>query len=165
MRISLIVAMSRNRAIGRDNALPWRLPADLARFKQLTMGHTLVMGRKTWDSIGRALPGRRTIVVSRRPDFGAPGAELAGSLDQALEMAAGDAEVFIAGGAEIFAAALPRAGRVYMTLIDAEIPGDTFFDEMNEPDWALVSSEAHAPDEKNAYAYTFLTYDRKQSKG
>jgi dihydrofolate reductase len=160
MKISLIVAMSRNRVIGRDNALPWRLPADLARFKRITMGHHLIMGRKTWDSLGRPLPDRTTIVLSGRPGFAPPGAIAASSLDGALGRCAGD-EVFVAGGAEVFRAALPRADRIYMTLIHADISGDTHFPEFDESEWAVTSREEHPADERNPHAYTFLIYDRK----
>jgi dihydrofolate reductase len=164
MTISLIVAMSRNQVIGRDNALPWRLPADLARFKRLTMGHPLIAGRKTWEAIGRALPGREMIVVTRQPGYAAEGARVARSLDEALELAAGgraaDDEVFVGGGAEIYRQALPRAHRLYLTLLHEDIPGDTRFPPWDESEWRLVSREDHAADEKNPYPYSFLLYER-----
>ncbi len=152
--------MARNRVIGRDNALPWRLPADLAHFKQLTMGHCLVMGRRTWESIGRVLPGRTMIVLSRDPQFQAPGVLSARSLPEALAMCTGD-EAFIAGGASVFREALPQTGRIYMTLIDADISGDTYCPPLDESQWIEAFREAHAPDERNPYPYTFLIYERK----
>src|SRR5262245_37513826 len=129
MRISLIAAMAENGVIGRGGQLPWRLEADLARFKQLTMGHTVIMGRKTWESIGRPLPGRRMIVVTRQGRYAADGIEVAGNLEAALEAArvAGEEEAFIIGGAEVYRQALPLADRLYMTLVLAEIEGDTKF--------------------------------------
>ncbi len=151
--------MARNGVIGRDNALPWRLPADLARFKQLTMGHHLIMGRKTWESIGRVLPGRTMVVLSSRPDFAVPGVLHARSIEQALALC-GEDEVFVAGGAEVFRQLLPRATRLCMTLVDADIPGDIRFPEFDESTWSLTSREPHLPDERNPYPYTFLTYER-----
>lgn len=159
MTLSLIVAMSRNRVIGRNNALPWRLPADLAHFRKLTMGHWLLMGRKTFESIGRPLPGRTIVVISRRPDFRPPGVLVAHSLQEAISMAEGD-EVFIAGGGEIFREALPLAGRLYLTLIESEFEGDVFFPEFEPGAWRLVSEESHAPDEKNAWACRFRLYEK-----
>src|SRR5512140_273889 len=145
MRISLIVAMDRNGVIGQANALPWRLPADLAHFKRLTMGHPLIVGRKTWDAIGRALPGRRMIVLSRDPAFKAPEAEVVNTLGDALQLAGAGAtkEVFIGGGAEIFRMALPVADRIYLTEIDHEFPGDTYFPNIERQEWEEVAREAH----------------------
>lgn len=125
--ISIIVAMAENRVIGQNGQLPWDLPEDLQRFKRLTMGHTLVMGRRTFESIGKPLPGRRTIVVSRNPGYVAPGCDVVSSLDAALELAAPAEEVFICGGAEIYQQALPVAGRIYLTEVDSVIDGDTSF--------------------------------------
>ena len=140
MRISLIAAMGSNRAIGIDNGLPWRLPADLRRFKALTMGHVLVMGRKTFESVGRPLPGRTNIVVTRRPDYASPGIEVAHSVEDALERAVRSeaAEVFIAGGEEIFRQTLDRADRMHLTWIEKDFPGDTFFPEFDESSWRLT---------------------------
>lgn len=125
--VSIIAAMSKNRIIGRDNAIPWNIPADMGRFRELTLGHTLIMGRKTFESIGRPLPGRRNIVVSRQADYAAQGVVVAGSLQEALLLAGGHGEVFICGGGEIYQQALPFAGRIYLTLIDCDIDGDTNF--------------------------------------
>lgn len=161
MIISIIVAMSVNRVIGRDNRLPWRLPADLQRFKRLTMGHCLIMGRKTFESIGRPLPGRTIIVLTRRRDYAPPGVLVAHTVDEALALAQGD-EVFIAGGAEIYRQTLPLADRLYLTLIEKEIPGDAFFPPLNEADWQLVSQERYDADETNPFPHRFLIYERKR---
>ena len=165
MRLSLIVALSNNRVIGRGGQLPWRLSADLRRFKQLTMGHHLIMGRKTYESIGRLLPGRTSIVVTRRLGYAAPGGLVAHSLPEALRLAAADDEAFVIGGEEIYCLALPRVERIYMTRVDVVIgDGDTFFSELSEPDWRLVSRETHAVDDKNQYDYRFEIYDRLQTR-
>lgn len=159
-RISLIVAMAANRVIGRGNALPWRLPEDLRRFKRLTMGHTLVMGRKTWESIGRPLPGREIVVITRQEGYGVPpGVSVARSVEEALEAARGD-EIFIAGGEEIFRQTIGRADRLYLTLIHEDFPGDTFFPEIDPARWRLVLREDREPTEEVPFAYSFLTYDR-----
>lgn len=130
MRLSLIVAMAANRVIGKDGQLPWHLPEDLARFKQITMGHTLIMGRKTFQSIGRALPGRDTIVLSRQRSFHAPGCQKASGLDDALQLASGAEEVFICGGEELYRQALPQVERIYLTVLDRDVEGDTFFPDI-----------------------------------
>jgi len=158
--LSIIVAMSRHRVIGLNNSLPWRLPADLKRFKRLTMGHTLLMGRKTLQSIGRLLPGRTIVVITRQKDFAAEGVLVAHSIDEALKLAAGD-EVFIAGGAQIYHQTLPLADRLYLTIIDAEFAGDAYFPALDESDWQLLSEERHDPSEANPYSYRFLVYERK----
>jgi len=158
-RISLIAAMAENRAIGIDNRLPWRLPADLKRFKALTLGHPLIVGRKTFESIGRPLPGRRMIVVTRRPGWAPPGVEIAGSIEEALERT-GDEEVFIGGGEEIFRQTLDRADRAYVTCIQKEFPGDAFFPELDRASWRLVEKEDHAPTVETPFAYSFRVYDR-----
>jgi dihydrofolate reductase len=162
MRISLIVAMSQNRVIGRGGRLPWRLAADLRRFKRLTMGHHLIMGRKTHESIGRTLPGRISIVISRQADFAPPGVVAVDSLDEALATAAGDPEVFVIGGGEVYQQALPMVDRVYLTLICTDIEGDTFFPEFATEDWRLVEDIPHPADDRNEFAYRFLVYDRRR---
>jgi dihydrofolate reductase len=159
MRISLIAALAANRVIGRDNRLPWHLPEDLRRFKRLTMGHALVMGRKTFESIGRPLPGRETIVITRQEGYAPPGVTVAHSVDEALAQARGD-EVFVAGGEEIFRQTLGRAGRLYLTRIHAEIPGNTWFPDFDEREWRLVEREDREPAGEVPFAYSFLTYDR-----
>jgi dihydrofolate reductase len=161
MRVSLIAALASNRAIGLDNDLPWRLPADQRYFKAKTLGHTLIMGRRTFESIGeRALPGRRTIVVSRRQDYAPPGVEVARSVDEALARASGD-EVFVAGGEEIFREALARADRLYLTRIERDFPGDTFFPAFDESAWRLTASERHEPTAETPFAYSFEIWERR----
>ncbi|MFY9826092.1 MAG: dihydrofolate reductase [Thermoanaerobaculia bacterium] len=166
MRITLIAAMAANRAIGIDNRLPWRLPADQRRFKALTMGHPMIMGRRTFDSIGgQPLPGRPTIVVTRDPGWSAPGVEVAHSVDEALDRtqgAQGD-EVFVAGGEEIFRLALKRADRIQLTRIDKDFPGDTFFPEIGEDDWEVVEREDHGPTAETPFSYSFLVMDRRRA--
>jgi dihydrofolate reductase len=158
MRLSAIVAMATNRCIGRNNTLPWRLPADLKRFKQLTLGHTLIMGRKTYESIGRPLPGRTTLVVTRQRDYAPEGVQVAHSLEEALELARGD-EVFIAGGADLYRQTLERVRRLYLTRIDREYAGDTFFPELDLPTWRLLAEEHH-PATDTTPPFSFLTYER-----
>ena len=162
MRVSLITAMAANRVIGRRNSLPWRLPADMRRFKALTMGHTLIMGRKTYDSVGYPLPGRRTVVITRQPGWKADGVSVVHSLDEALQAAAriGGGEVLVAGGGEIFRDALPRADRIYLTRIEQDFPGDTFFPELDAAAWRIVEQEHHDASDENPYAFTFETLDR-----
>lgn len=158
--LSIIVAMARTRVIGVGNRLPWRLPADLQRFKSLTMGHTLLMGRRTYQSIGRPLPGRTIVVLTHQRDFVAdPGVLVAHTLDEALALAAGP-EVFIAGGEQIYRQTLPLAHRLYLTLIDADFVGDAYFPALDESDWELVSKECHEPSQANPYPYCFLVYER-----
>jgi dihydrofolate reductase len=157
--ISIIVAASTNGVIGREGDLPWRMPADLKRFKSLTTGHHLVIGRKTWDELGRPLPGRIMVVVTRDPDFAAEGVTTVHSLDEALEVSIGDDEVFIAGGGEIYRQAMPLAERLYLTRVHAFVEGDTTFD-FDDSEWVLVSREDHLADEDNPHPYSFLMYER-----
>jgi dihydrofolate reductase len=155
MNISIIAAVSDNNVIGRANGLPWHLSTDLKRFKALTMGHPMVMGRKTFDSIGRVLPGRRTIVITRH-QIETPGVEVVRSVDDALVDGA-----FICGGAEIYAQTIHRASRMYLTRVHAEIEGDAYFPEFDEiSDWHLTDREDHESDENNDYNFSFLVYDR-----
>lgn len=163
-RISLIAAMAENRAIGIDNRLPWRLPADLRRFKALTMGHALIVGRKTYESIGRPLPGRTLIVVTRRQGYTPPGVQVAHSVEAALGQAQGD-EVFIGGGEEIFRQTLDRADRAYLTCIQKDFPGDAFFPKLDPSLWHLVEREDHEPTVETPFAYSFRVYDRKREAG
>lgn len=158
----MIAAMGSNRAIGIDGGLPWRLPADLRRFKALTMGHTLVMGRKTFESVGRPLPGRTTIVVTRREDYAPEGVLVAHSIAEALARAKGDKvdEVFVAGGEEIFRQALEGADRMHLTRIEKDFPGDTFFPDFDESAWRLVEREDHEATAETPFAYGFRVYDR-----
>ena len=157
MLISIIAAMGRNRAIGYKNTLPWRLPTDLQRFKQLTLGHHMIMGRKTFESIGRPLPGRTSIIITRQKDFQAEGCLIAHSLDAAIELAKsrGEQEAFIIGGAEIYAQALSIADRMYLTLVEAEPEADTFFPEFDKTNWRLVNEKYLEADENNLSALVF----------
>jgi dihydrofolate reductase len=158
--ISVIAAMTRNRIIGRNNELPWHLPADLKHFKALTMGKPMIMGRKTWESLPGLLPGRQHIVVSRNPDYVAQDAILALSLDEAIA-AAGDApEVMIIGGANLYQQALEIANTLYITLIDTEVDGDVSFPQLDKTVWTQSQFEHHSADEKNPHDYSFITYRR-----
>ena len=160
MRITLIAAVADNGVIGRGNDIPWRLPEDWRRFKRTTMGHHLIMGRRTWESIGRPLPGRRTVVVSRgEPELPA-GVDLAHSFEEALDLAreTGETEAFVAGGAEIYRRALPEAERLLLTRVHATPEGDTHFPEWNRDDWELASREPHAADERHPVPFTFETW-------
>lgn len=157
MRINLIVAHARNRTIGLRGTIPWRIPGEQAYFRQVTLGHPIVMGRRTWESIGRPLPGRRNIVVSRSPDRPAPGAEVFGSLDDALAACADAPEVFVIGGAELYALALPRASRVFATEIDADYPGDAFFPPLAPSEW-IETQRRRGPGEP---AHDFVIYERR----
>ena len=166
MTVAIIAAVATNGVIGRNNDLPWHLSADLKRLKALTMGHAMIMGRKTFDSVGRPLPGRTTIVITRDPGFRADGVEVAHSLDEALERAAGDDLVFVAGGTRIFELALHRADRMYITRVHGEPEGDTYFPEFDDVhEWQLVDSEHFEADEKNDYPYSFLVYERVGAAG
>ncbi|WMD20094.1 dihydrofolate reductase [Achromobacter seleniivolatilans] len=156
--LTLIVAYSTNRVIGRDNALPWKLPGDLAHFKRSTLGHPIIMGRKTWDSLGRPLPGRSNIVISRNPDFHAAGAILAPTLEAAIA-ACGDVEhAYVIGGAQIYAQALPLARRVLATEVHAQVDGDAFFPLLPAFEWKETARESQAAE--NGYEYDFVTYER-----
>jgi len=159
-RITLIVARARNGVIGRDGTLPWRLPEDLAFFKRTTMGHPIVMGRRTWESIGRPLPGRRNIVVSRRPRFAATGAEVVPSLGEALRLCDGSAELFVIGGAQLYAEALPGADRLIVTEIDTDFEGDTHWPAPDPARWREASREHLPPAGERRFAIDFVTYLR-----
>jgi dihydrofolate reductase len=160
MRLSIIVAMSENRVIGRGGRLPWHLPPDLKRFKALTTGHTIIMGRRTFESIGKPLPQRRSIVITRNPAWRAQGVEVANNLNQALAMAKNEDEVFVIGGAEIFHQALPQADRMYFTLIHADIEGDTYFPQIDLSQWRLEKEQHHEANAKNPHAFSFRVYER-----
>lgn len=165
MEISIIAAVARNGVIGRDNGLPWRISADLKRFKALTMGHHLLMGRKTFDSIGRALPGRTTVVLSRGTPALPSGVEVANSLEAALAIArsAGETEAFVAGGAAVYRAALPLAGIFYRTRVALEAVGDTYFPEWNRDHWRLIAAET-CPHGDGEPAAVFETWKRTTSE-
>lgn len=158
--ISLIAAMAQNRVIGKDNRLPWRLPADMAYFKQTTMGHPVVMGRKTFESIGKPLPGRRNIILTRDPDFRAEGCEVCHSITAVLALSrAGEKEFFIIGGDSVYSAFFPLADRLYLTFIAQSFAGDAFFPEIDARKWRLVSKTQGEINEKNPYEYSFLIYE------
>jgi dihydrofolate reductase len=161
MRVTLVAAVARNRVIGRDNELPWRLPADLRHFQELTRGHTLLMGRRTWESVGAALPERRILVLTRsHPDLPA-GVERVSSLKEALDKAraAGESELFVAGGAGVYREALPVADRMVLTRIDGSFAGDTFFPRFDETAWREVGRRDHAADERNPYAFSIVVLE------
>ncbi|HUG69117.1 MAG TPA: dihydrofolate reductase [Pirellulaceae bacterium] len=160
MRVSLIVAMERSGVIGREGALPWHLSADLRRFKQLTMGHHIIMGRKTFESIGRLLPGRTSVVVTRMSDFMAPGAVVTHSLKDAIAAASNDEEAFIIGGAEIYHQALALVDRIYLTEVAADIPGDTRFPEFNRTEWTVAERTEYPADDLNDHPHTFSVLER-----
>ena len=161
MQAQIIVAMTRDGVIGKDGRLPWRLSADLRRFKSLTMGHTLIMGRKTWQSLGRPLPGRTSIVISRQQSLALPAeVVVAHSFEEALHHARHDDTPFVIGGAEIYALALPVAARLHITWVEAQIDGDTHFSPWNVADWRLVEEQRHQADAKNQFDFTFATLSR-----
>jgi dihydrofolate reductase len=160
--VSIIEAMGNNRELGFKNKLLWHLPDDLQRFKELTRGHTVIMGRKTYDSIGRPLPERKNIIITRNPDYEAPGCTFADSMEAALAEAKDDPEIFIIGGAEIYKLALPYADRLYLTLVDAQPEADVFFPEFNESEWQLIKTEPHGKDEKHPYSFVFKIYEKKK---
>lgn len=156
--LTLIVAYSDNRVIGRDNTLPWKLPGDLAHFKRSTLGHPIVMGRKTWDSLGRPLPGRSNIVISRNPDFAAPGATVVPTLDAAIAACGDVDQAFVIGGAQIYAQALPLARRVLATEVHAQVDGDAFFPLLPAFEWKETARDIQPAE--NGYEYDFVTYER-----
>lgn len=162
MKISIVVAVAENGVIGAKNRLPWHLPADLARFKKITTGHHIIMGRKTHESIGKVLPGRVNIIITRNPNYKSKGAIIVNSLEKALSKAekSGEEEAFIIGGVQIFEEALPLADRIYMTKIKAKFPGDTYFPEFQKSEWKVVLRKTFGPDGKNAYPYEFLILER-----
>lgn len=161
MMLSLIVAMAENRVIGANNRLPWHLPADLKHFRALTMGHPIIMGRKTFDSIGRVLPGRRNIVVTRNPEYKVEGLEIAHSLEGALELCGSESEAFIIGGAHLYEAALPHVQRIYLTLVHTVVEGDVLFPALDPSAWQVRETTSHGADEKNPCAYDFVIYERR----
>ncbi|MBI4101095.1 dihydrofolate reductase [Candidatus Microgenomates bacterium] len=160
--INIIVAHDKNLVIGNEGRIPWqgKLPADMQRFRALTIGHTVVMGRVTYDSIGKPLPERRNVVVTRQPNLRIEGVDMVNSLDQALEVLQDEEQIFIAGGARIYELAMPVANRLYVTEIEAEFEGDTFFIAINQDQWKLTREEHCPADERNQYNYAFKQYER-----
>ena len=157
--VTLVVAMARNRAIGLDGRMPWHLPAELKHFKATTMGHPIVMGRRTWQAIGRALPGRQNIVVTRNPEFAAEGAEVASSLEAALALADGD-EVMVIGGGQLYEQAMPYATRMVITTIDARPEADTWFPDWDRDEWRETDCRAYDPDERNPFGFEISEWVR-----
>jgi len=160
-RLTLIVARARNGVIGKDNAMPWKIPGEQAYFKRVTMGHPIIMGRKTWESIGRPLPGRRSIVISRNSALAAPGAEVVPGLDAALARCVGATEAFVIGGAELYRLALPSADRLLITEIDHDFDGDTYFPAPEPAQWREVARDHHARSDERPFAVDFVEYVRR----
>ncbi|ELI6422936.1 type 3 dihydrofolate reductase [Aeromonas veronii] len=163
MKISMIAAMAHDRVIGKDNQMPWHLPADLAHFKRVTLGKPVLMGRKTFESIGRPLPGRRNLVISRNPDYQAEGIEVVGSVEAALALLAGSSveELMVIGGGHLYAEMLPSVDCLYLTRIDLAVEGDTRFPAFDDGQWQRVDCESHSADEKNPHPYSFETWQRR----
>jgi dihydrofolate reductase len=161
--VSLIVAMARNGVIGRGNAMPWHLPADLRRFRTLTLGKPILMGRRTYDAIGRALPGRDNLVMTRARDWRAAGVTSVHSVDEALQRAAPGAELAVIGGAEVYRLTLPLAGRIYLTQVLADVDGDTFFPQFSPHEWRDTECSEYPADERHAYAMKFVTLERRRT--
>lgn len=158
--VSIIVAMGRNRVIGKDNDLIWHLPADLKHFKETTMGKPVIMGRKTFESMGKPLPGRTNIVITRNNQYEAKGCLVAQSLEKALKRVSGEAEVFIAGGGEIYREAMPLADRMHITIIDHSFEGDTYFPEFSKKEWKIIEEIYHPANMENKYSMVLRTYER-----
>lgn len=163
MTLSLVVAASSNNVIGRDGGLPWHLPDDLRQFKRLTMGKAVIMGRSTYESIGRPLPDRRNIVMTRNADYVADGCDVVSSVSEAIDALEGAEEAMIIGGGQVYRDFLPLADRIYLTRVQAEVEGDTYFPEIDEATWRLVSSEHHGADEKHRYAFDVMVFERRRN--
>lgn len=161
--VSVIAAMAKNRVIGADNAIPWHLPNELRLFKTVTMGHHIIMGRRTFESINRLLPGRTTVIVTRQPGYQVSGAMVAHCLKEAIALCGGDREIFVIGGGELYKSALPLADRIYLTTVDAEPAGDTFMPEFDLREWRETSSRSYPADDRHRHAYHFAVYDRVRS--
>lgn len=162
MRISFIAAIGENRELGNGGKLPWHLPDDLKRFKELTRGHTVIMGRKTYESIGRILPERNNIIFTRNREYRVSGAVVVTTIPEALKASPREGEVFVIGGGEIFALFFPLVSRLYLTHVDAKLSADSFFPEFDTSEWETLSEEFHLTDEKHIHEFTFKTYQRKQ---
>ncbi len=159
--ISLIAAMGNDRVIGIDNRLPWRLPADLKHFRAMTLGKPVLMGRKTFESIGKPLPGRLNIVITQDAAYSAAGVTVVHSVDEALTAAGNAPEMMVMGGASFYVQMLPRAERLYLTLVHGDFAGDAYFPTYDENEWGVVSRDDHAPDQANPHPYSFLLLERK----
>ena len=160
MTISFVVAYDRKRAIGKDNRLPWRLPDDMRHVRDVTMGKPLIMGRRTWDSIGRPLPGRTSIVLTRDPEFRCEGCLIARTPAEALKLAHAAPEIIVFGGARVFEEFLPRADRIYLTEVETEADADTYFPVLDATEWREVERTRHPADERHVHAFSFVTLDR-----
>lgn len=171
MEIALIVAMAENRVIGRDNALPWHISADLKNFRRITMGKPVIMGRRTFDSIGKPLPGRPNVVITRNPNFAAEGVHAASDMDAALSLArelgvsAGAAEIMVIGGGQIYETALRHARRLYLTLVHEHMDGDAYFPAYSAADWHEISRERHQPEDESSPGFSFLVLERAMVGG
>ncbi|MCX4188633.1 type 3 dihydrofolate reductase [Methylophaga sp. OBS4] len=163
MKIAIIVAMDEQGLIGKNNDLPWKISADLQFFRRTTMGKPLIMGRNTHESIGRPLPGRRNIIVTRQPDYQAEGCEVVHSAEAALSACQDAEEVMVMGGASLYEQLLPRCDRLYLTRVHARLEGDTWFPAWDENDWQLLSCDDHQADEKNEFDYSFMLLERRKS--
>ncbi|WP_421288107.1 type 3 dihydrofolate reductase [Aeromonas veronii] len=163
MKISMIAALAKKQVIGKNNLMPWHMPADLAHFKRVTLGKPVLMGRKTFESIGRPLPGRRNLVISRNPDYQAEGIEVVGSVEAALALLAGSSveELMVIGGGHLYAEMLPSADCLYLTRIDLAVEGDTRFPAFDDGQWQRIECESHPADEKNPHPYSFETWQRR----
>lgn len=159
-KITLIAAATENNVIGKDNKMPWHMPNDFKYFKQTTLGHSVVMGRKTFESLGKALPERRNIVLTKDQDWSAENVDVANSIDELLNYCRDEREIFIIGGAKIYEQTLPLASKVLLTRIHAHIDGDAYFPALPADEWKLVRSERHEKDDRHAYDYTFEVYER-----
>ena len=162
MRLSIVVAMDDNRLIGKDNKLPWHLPADLAYFKKITIGKSILMGRKTYDSIGRPLPNRRNIVITRNTNIVIPGCEVVSNIEQALSITKDEPEVMVIGGASLCEQLLPDVSRLYITKIEGSFDGDVYFPNYDKSEWHEVSCETHQADSLNIYEHHFIVLERSQ---
>ena len=163
--ISLIAAVGKKRELGFGNKLPWNLPDDLKRFREFTRGHAVIMGRKTYESIGHALPDRKNIVITRNTGYAAPGVTVIGSIEDAIKEAKKDAsdpgaEIFVIGGGEIYKLALPYADKMYLTYVDADVPADAYFPEFDEHEWRAVESVPHEADDKHPYRFVYKVYEK-----
>lgn len=162
-RISVIAALAKNRVIGIENRLPWRLPEDLAHFKALTLGHPILMGRKTFESLGRPLPGRTNIVITRNPDYASDGCLVAGSIPAAIALCQDADEVFFIGGAELYAQAIPLADRLYLTEVDIDAEGDAWFPDYDRSAFSEISRASHTGEKGDALTFDFVVYARSQT--
>jgi dihydrofolate reductase len=160
MIISFIAALGQNRGLGIDNKLPWHLPDDLKKFKEITRGHSVIMGRKTYQSMGRLLPDRKNIIITHDINLEIPGAIIAHSIEEAIKQCLGEEEIFIIGGGEILKLALPYANKMYLTFVEANLPADSFFPTFNISTWKKTAEEVHPKDDRHAYSYIFRIYEK-----